>query len=105
FFQAEDGIRDFHVTGVQTCALPIFSLPFCTQNLICCTSMCVKQDNGPDGRRFVLCAAAGRQPAAQEFRRTSHVSSHPPLWCDCRSEERRVGKECRSRWALMAYGT
>ena len=26
FFQAEDGIRDFHVTGVQTCALPIFTL-------------------------------------------------------------------------------
>src|SRR5690606_40836682 len=26
FFQAEDGIRDFHVTGVQTCALPIFVL-------------------------------------------------------------------------------
>src|SRR5690606_40321314 len=26
FFQAEDGIRDFHVTGVQTCALPIFPL-------------------------------------------------------------------------------
>src|SRR5690606_39939852 len=26
FFQAEDGIRGFHVTGVQTCALPIFSL-------------------------------------------------------------------------------
>src|SRR5690606_39861154 len=25
FFQAEDGIRDFHVTGVQTCALPILS--------------------------------------------------------------------------------
>src|SRR5690606_39739216 len=25
FFQAEDGIRAFHVTGVQTCALPIFS--------------------------------------------------------------------------------
>src|SRR5215475_3413028 len=30
FFQAEDGIRDFHVTGVQTCALPIWpwALPF-----------------------------------------------------------------------------
>src|SRR5690625_7005136 len=27
FFQAEDGIRDGHVTGVQTCALPICSLP------------------------------------------------------------------------------
>src|SRR5690606_40178553 len=26
FFQAEDGIRDFHVTGVQTCALPIFRI-------------------------------------------------------------------------------
>src|SRR5690606_40507106 len=26
FFQAEDGIRDFHVTGVQTCALPILFL-------------------------------------------------------------------------------
>src|SRR5207253_4808725 len=25
FFQAEDGIRDGHVTGVQTCALPIFA--------------------------------------------------------------------------------
>src|SRR5690606_40376804 len=25
FFQAEDGIRDFHVTGVQMCALPIFN--------------------------------------------------------------------------------
>src|SRR5690606_40332969 len=27
FFQAEDGIRDFHVTGVQTCALPICARP------------------------------------------------------------------------------
>src|SRR5690606_40707382 len=26
FFQAEDGIRAFHVTGVQTCALPIWLL-------------------------------------------------------------------------------
>src|SRR5690606_42088549 len=27
FLQAEDGIRDFHVTGVQTCALPIYIAP------------------------------------------------------------------------------
>src|SRR6266850_2647962 len=27
FFQAEDGIRDYKVTGVQTCALPIFTRP------------------------------------------------------------------------------
>src|SRR5690606_40101511 len=31
FFQAEDGIRDFHVTGVQTCALPI-SLAGCNRD-------------------------------------------------------------------------
>src|SRR5690606_41017454 len=37
FFQAEDGIRYFHVTGVQTCALPIFklrSLSICTLALL-----------------------------------------------------------------------
>src|SRR5690606_14516985 len=35
FFQAEDGIRDFHVTGVQTCALPIFiSCASCTTNCL-----------------------------------------------------------------------
>src|SRR5690606_40278458 len=28
FFQAEDGIRDFHVTGVQTCALPILTVVY-----------------------------------------------------------------------------
>src|SRR5690606_40734259 len=35
FFQAEDGIRDFHVTGVQTCALPIsiFSALSCAHRL------------------------------------------------------------------------
>src|SRR5207302_9694548 len=32
FFQAEDGIRDFHVTGVQTCALPICFSHFTTSN-------------------------------------------------------------------------
>src|SRR5690606_28042624 len=31
FFQAEDGIRDFHVTGVQTCALPIYFLTTITK--------------------------------------------------------------------------
>src|SRR3712207_9078333 len=30
FFQAEDGIRDIGVTGVQTCALPIFTSCGCT---------------------------------------------------------------------------
>src|SRR5690606_39956038 len=33
-FQAEDGIRDFHVTGVQTCALPILAGPYLKGNLL-----------------------------------------------------------------------
>src|SRR3972149_283765 len=35
FFQAEDGIRDLTVTGVQTCALPISSAPSCCQKAFC----------------------------------------------------------------------
>src|SRR5690625_5475108 len=34
FFQAEDGIRDGHVTGVQTCALPISPFPATREELI-----------------------------------------------------------------------
>src|SRR5437016_7916018 len=73
FFQAEDGIRDWSVTGVQTCALPIstavtpLSLPV------------VLLDNGVTA---VVRTAREWEPAG-------------PL----RSEERRVGKECRSRWS------
>src|SRR5262249_57706148 len=74
FFQAEDGIRDWSVTGVQTCALPI--------SLDCRArygggerdSPAQEQQHRPDG---------GEQPAGHE--RTQ------------RSEERRVGKEGRSR--------
>src|SRR5690606_39483527 len=39
FFQAEDGIRDFHVTGVQTCALPI-------------SARCVMQHSYPTRGRY-----------------------------------------------------
>src|SRR5207247_6484381 len=67
FFQAEDGIRDPLVTGVQTCALPIFPLP------------------SPD-------CAPMRGPVI-----TARDRRHRILWIG-RSEERRVGKECRSRW-------
>src|SRR5215216_7579353 len=68
FLQAEGGIRDDLVTGVQTCALPI-----------------------------------SRRSTEQSRNRTGHEQApHPELervfWAG-RSEERRVGKECRSRWA------
>src|SRR5690606_40020758 len=36
FFQAEDGIRDFHVTGVQTCALPIYPASRCRSSVFSC---------------------------------------------------------------------
>src|SRR5690606_39871941 len=70
FFQAEDGIRDFHVTGVQTCALPIC----------------------PPGRR-----PAGRGPPARPASRRRSGRPRRGRW-QPRSEERRVGKECRERW-------
>src|SRR2546429_1394453 len=90
FFQAEDGIRDVAVTGVQTCALPILATPL---PLNCGGSAALGR--GEPGRpagptRNVLAhselANAIRSPAVP---RTRHK----------RSEERRVGKECRSRWS------
>src|SRR2546427_11714393 len=73
FFQAEDGIRDLTVTGVQTCALPI---------------SCASQSwQGQPSGRYSL------RPALQAI--TAFLTSHRKM----RSEERRVGKECRSRWA------
>src|SRR5204862_5258411 len=67
FFQAEDGIRDLYVTGVQTCALPISFVR--DQFLIRRTGLHHEK------------SAAGPE---------NHLK---------RSEERRVGKECRSRWS------
>src|SRR5438552_18585855 len=66
FFQAEDGIRDDLVTGVQTCALPIFRGPL---------------------------QSAGR---GRRFQRRGGSRPYPNV--RARSEERRVGKECRYRW-------
>src|SRR2546422_8502960 len=91
FFQAEDGIRDVAVTGVQTCALPISQLPA----------------RGTAGIATADCAQAQRKVApprrgAVGVRRgpTSPRSSRvTPRGGPARSEERRVGKECRSRWS------
>src|SRR5438034_9012093 len=72
FFQAEDGIRDHCVTGVQTC----------------CSS-----DLGPCRRaaRRGAARARARRPARPPAR--ARWPGRPP-----RSEERRVGKEWRPRW-------
>src|SRR2546430_11057986 len=88
FFQAEDGIRDLTVTGVQTCALPI-SVPVATIRL---PMMATASAWGwflstvHTLALVMMLSAAGRSPAANTI---------PTR----RSEERRVGKECRSRWS------
>src|SRR5947208_11003548 len=89
FFQAEDGIRDDLVTGVQTCALPISPLDQ-LPDYACEAFAGVGNPffwGGPKpGERVVdLGSGAGMD------------SFLAALWV--RSEERRVGKECRSRWA------
>src|SRR5690606_40225123 len=85
FFQAEDGIRDFHVTGVQTCALPIYPLLGRLPAAIA-------------GARMVRGVArwlplAVRTPA--DVRPGGRRAAADGLVR--RSEERRVGKECRYR--------
>src|SRR5690606_40970007 len=79
FFQAEDGIRAFHVTGVQTCALPIFDLR---------RAAAARRRAGR--RAAVARAPRGGAQGPQALRRRR--CALPP-----RSEERRVGKEWRSR--------
>src|SRR5207302_7976845 len=64
FFQAEDGIRDFHVTGVQTCALPIWILKTkpasCASGGITVRSRAVR-DSGP-GACAVKAASSSSTP-------------------------------------------
>src|SRR3712207_9091616 len=83
FFQAEDGIRDIGVTGVQTCALPISDF---THRLVL-----LEDDHGGT---FV-------SGAAKDVLGVVERGPGKPVrsWHDTRSEERRVGKECRSRWS------
>src|SRR5258708_28875195 len=92
FFQAEDGIRDDLVTGVQTCALPIW--PFDSlETLVLTTRMrspwfhCSPRD----------CCERGRM--ASRFPRSTIMLPRSKRFTKPRSEERRVGKECRSRWS------
>src|SRR5687767_15234118 len=93
FFQAEDGIRDKLVTGVQTCALPI------------CGRIGMRIGARPADRSGSNVTTAGRAripvavPAGQPPNacvRLLYRSGERSSW---RSEERRVGKECRCRWA------
>src|SRR3989449_2146762 len=91
FFQAEDGIRDVAVTGVQTCALPIClgdpTRPPVTFDAIGC--------GDPAARARLLARMPDSAACGRVLGQTHHVLDPSGL----RSEERRVGKECRSRWS------
>src|SRR5690349_22185255 len=89
FFQAEDGIRDLYVTGVQTCALPISTII----NRLLASSMDSREtsSNFPPNPIFgARHAKSSREPPVMVTRKAR---------MNIRSEERRVGKECRSRWS------
>src|SRR3712207_8826897 len=85
FFQAEDGIRDIGVTGVQTCALPIFMQP----RMIVAESSWLTH-NEEKLQKFT------KQLGQNGFVEVVEVDEEE---LRKRSEERRVGKECRSRWS------
>src|SRR5690606_40147791 len=97
-FQAEDGIRDFHVTGVQTCALPIFDDPESYPLPPKRHSMEYLREVAHMRPRTNTIGAVTRvrHTLAMAIHRFFHERGfywiHTP-----RSEERRVGKEYRSR--------
>src|SRR3712207_9587407 len=92
FFQAEDGIRDIGVTGVQTCALPISKPPrrYSDASLLAAMETAGKLVDDDELREAMKDSGIGT-PATR--------AAIIERLIDVRSEERRVGKECRSRWS------
>src|SRR3954467_12032604 len=72
-FQAEDGIRDYRVTGVQTCALPILQFPRVRTSIPWRTVM--KQTFG---MFFAMCALAAMPALAQTKPASSKTPSSKP---------------------------
>src|SRR5206468_9286672 len=92
FFQAEDGIRDLIVTGVQTCALPISR----THSTRLAAGLALTFLFGTSA----FAEGPHRRPATKLRPGAANSQAYRgKLDKELRSEERRVGKECRSRWA------
>src|SRR5207248_6127603 len=94
FFQAEDGIRDRTVTGVQTCALPIYKRTPCIGR-----SHGIHAEPTTFGWKLIVWAdelarAKARLQRAREIIAVGKLSGAVGTF---RSEERRVGKEGRAR--------
>src|SRR5690606_40742051 len=95
FFQAEDGIRDFHVTEVQTCALPIFRedivrmLDDPDPNVVIQAMLTINLLDWPDAAELIQATVPKhRARGVREIGRQL-----------LRSEERRVGKESSAGWS------
>src|SRR5688500_19834299 len=89
FFQAEDGIRDYKVTGVQTCALPISSRP---------RPRSWRRTRSARGGRSWCRSTCGTCPGRRTpLARACTPATPRPRESPTRSEERRVGKEDRFR--------
>src|SRR5690606_39856803 len=97
--QAEDGIRDFHVTGVQTCALPIFA--YFDQHRSQLDESRTALENVAEGRDFVEINGSRKHVIGylQDFLFSPERARAPitRLSGGERSEERRVGNECSAR--------
>src|SRR5258708_26883464 len=92
FFQAEDGIRDDLVTGVQTCALPILAVAAAIDHQPGKTLDGIDVDGILRARRIDVAHEKSDRCGIARARAVHARERH-------RSEERRVGKECRSRWS------
>src|SRR5436305_5166240 len=90
FFQAEDGIRDADVTGVQTCALPIFTTALLPAVGLPVLAAAAELHDHPVARDLTFLAVVGTGVYARRWGPRGHSLG-------VRSEERRVGKECRAR--------
>src|SRR3712207_8797424 len=91
FFQAEDGIRDIGVTGVQTCALPIFVAQNVQNQL--------QYYNAQNAALTIVVPWSGEILAMVGSADFNNAAIEGQVNITTRSEERRVGKECRSRWS------
>src|SRR5699024_11957965 len=95
FFQAEDGIRDRNVTGVQTCALPICAVRWWSSKIPIIQKIITTQINArlPMPFRYSL------KMAAVPIKSLSNTRLAISAAAQKRSEERRVGKERRTEAA------
>ena len=118
FFQAEDGIRDYDVTGVQTCALPIYVGKIINENCVVChreggigPMQLSNYDQVRPWAPLIQLRVASRemppyaydhgigiQDLQGDWRLEQEEIDTIVAWVN-RSEERRVGKECRYRWS------